>query len=78
MTKEEKSKSINTSLMLMTKADVKIMVVVNNEDSYTAKGPLKFDGEHFSVESLAFKIKHVSEVTMTEADYSEAEVYITV
>ncbi len=78
MTKEEKSESINTSLMLMTRADIKIMVVVNNEDSYTAEGPLKFDGEHFSVESLAFKVKHVEEVTMTEADYSEAEIYITV
>ena len=66
-----------TLLRVIVRADILIVIVFEDEGSHCAKGPLKFDGERYSVESLSFEAKHVEEIMFTEEDHSEAEIYIT-
>jgi hypothetical protein len=76
--KNDLKRMTGNTLALMEKLQVKVNVVVNNEDSHTVEGTIESHANSFSVKSLAFKEKHIDEIQFIKSDFSEAEVYINI
>jgi hypothetical protein len=74
----ELKRMTGNTLALMEKLQVKVFVVVNNEDGHTVEGTIESHVNRFSVKSLVFKEKHIDGIQFIESDFSEAEVYINI
>jgi len=74
--KEDLKRMTRNALDLMEKLQVKVFVVVNNEDSHTVEGTIESHDNIFSVKKLSFKEKYVEDIQFIKDDFSEAEVYI--